>query len=159
MNNLNWFEWLENTPVATWVGESLWAYPFWLSLHAVGLATVVGIFIMRDLKLLGMFDGIEAVAFLPLIKFAWIGFVVNAISGLFLFTSQASMFIASTPFLIKILSIVIAALLAAITQSKLRAVLAARTPYQPTIAVKSIAVISIFLWISAIVSGRLIAYL
>lgn len=27
------WEWLENTPVALWVGESLWAYPFWLSLH------------------------------------------------------------------------------------------------------------------------------
>ena len=36
------FEWLENTSVAIWVGESLWAYPFMLSLHVIGLA-IVGI--------------------------------------------------------------------------------------------------------------------
>ena len=37
------FEWLELTPVAIWVGESLWGYPIMLGLHAVGLAIVVGI--------------------------------------------------------------------------------------------------------------------
>ena len=54
------FEWLENTSVALWVGESLWAYPFMLSLHVIGLAIVVGILSMVDFKLLGGFKGIRS---------------------------------------------------------------------------------------------------
>ena len=44
------FEWLENTSVALWVGESLWAYPFMLSLHVIGLAIVVGIGLVKPWK-------------------------------------------------------------------------------------------------------------
>ena len=153
------FEWLENSPVAIWVGESLWAYPFWLSLHAVGLAIVVGVFAMRDFKLLGMFDGIDATAFLPVIKFAWAGFAINAISGFFLFTSQASFFVTSKPFLIKISFIFVAAILAAVTQNKLRVALAAGPEFAPGASVKVIAALSLTLWFGAVVAGRLIAYL
>ena len=49
------FEWIEGTQVALWVGESLWAYPFMLSLHVIGLAIVVGVIVMLDLRLLGSF--------------------------------------------------------------------------------------------------------
>ena len=114
------WEWLENTSVAIWVGESLWAYPFWLSLHAIGLAVVVGVFAMRDLRLLGMFRGLAPRAFLSLSKFAWIGFVINATSGTLLFVSQASTFAHSTPFLIKIACIIAGMILASIIQARLR---------------------------------------
>ena len=96
---------LEETSLALWVGESLWGYPLMLSLHVIGLAIVVGIFVMRDLRLLGMFDGIAFAALPSLIKLGWIGFIINALSGFALFTSQATTFIESTPFLLKIGSI------------------------------------------------------
>lgn len=147
------WEWLENTPVALWVGESLWAYPFWLSLHAVGLAVVVGIFAMRDLRLAGLFQGLEPSSFLGLSKFAWTGFAINAISGAFLFTSQAWTFVHSTPFLLKIGFIVAGMILAAIIQGRLR------DGKTGGAATKLIAVASLGLWTGAIIAGRLIAYL
>ena len=154
------FEWLENTSVALWVGESLWAYPFWLSLHVIGLAVVVGIFSMRDLRLLGMFRGLRPAAFLSLSKFAWIGFIVNAISGGFLFTSQATTFVNSTPFLLKISFIVVGMVLATVIQSRLRGELA-DADGDATIggSTKLIALLSLLCWMAAIVTGRLIAYL
>ena len=48
------FEWIEETRLAMWVGESLWGYPLLLSLHIVGLAAVVGIFTMLKFRLLGI---------------------------------------------------------------------------------------------------------
>ena len=93
------FEWLEMTPVALWVGESLWGYPIMLALHAVGLAIVVGIFVMRDLRLMGFFEGISFASLDSLRKRGWSGFVINAVSGCYLFSSQATMFIESTAFL------------------------------------------------------------
>ena len=147
------WEWLENTPVAIWVGESLWAYPFWLSLHAIGLAIVVGIFAMRDLRLVGLFQGLSPNAFLALSRFAWTGFVVNAISGVFLFTSQASTFVHSTPFLLKIAFIAAGMVLAVVIQGRLRD---GRTDGA---TMKTTALASLAVWLGAIIAGRLIAYL
>lgn len=154
------FEWLENTSFALWVGESLWAYPFWLSLHGIGLAIVVGIFSMRDLRLLGMFSGIRPAAFLALSKFAWIGFIVNAISGAALFTSQATTFVSSIPFLLKISFIAVGMVLATVIQSRLRGELAdAGGDASISGSTKFIALLSLLCWLIAIITGRLIAYI
>ena len=146
------FEWLENTSVAIWVGESFWAYPLMLSMHAIGLAIVVGILSMFNLRLLGSFKGIRTVAFLPLLKFAWIGFFVNATSGFFLFTSQATTFVQSTPFLIKISCVFTGAILAKVMQTKL-------IKSGSDDSMKGLAIVSLVLWLVAITAGRLIAYL
>jgi hypothetical protein len=121
---------------------------------------VVGIFSMRDLRLLGLFPGLQPAAFLPLSKLAWIGFIINAISGFLLFTSQAVTFVNSTPFLLKIASIVAGMVMAGVIQSRLRGELAVSEGVveisRPT---RLIAVVSLSFWIAAIVAGRLIAYI
>lgn len=154
------FSWLENTSLALWVGGSLWGYPALLALHAVGLAIVVGIFAMRDLRLIGLFPAIPPKAFLPLSKLGWIGFIVNAVSGILLFTSQAVTFVGNVPFLIKISCIVAAMVLAGVIQARLRVEVGAGSA---TVVVSDstriIAAISLCLWVGAIIAGRLIAYL
>ncbi|PCJ27267.1 MAG: hypothetical protein COA96_03530 [SAR86 cluster bacterium] len=156
------FDTLENTRIAIWVGESLYGYPFLLSLHAVGLAIVVGIFSMRDMRLLGLFHGLQPAAFLPLSKLAWLGFIINATSGFLLFTSQAVTFVNSTPFLLKVACIVVGMVLAGIIQSRLRNELAVDFEKSDNAVIsgttKLIALASLLSWVSAIIAGRLIAY-
>ena len=153
------FAWLESTPVAMWVGLSLWAYPMLLAIHIVGLAIVVGIFSMRDLRLLGLFPGLQPAAFLPLSKLAWIGFIINAISGILLFTSQAVTFVNNTPFLIKIVAILAGMALAGVIQSRLRVELAGMGNYaEISGSTRTIAMASLSCWLIAIIAGRLIAY-
>ena len=153
------FEQLENTSVAIWVGESLWGYPLLLSLHVIGLAIVVGIFSMRDMRLLGLFSGIQPAAFLPLSKLAWVGFVVNATSGLLLFTSQAATFVNNPAFLLKISCIAACMVLAGVIQSRLRGELAVAMG-EPEISgsTRLIALLSLSFWLAAIIAGRLVAY-
>lgn len=153
------FTWLENTAVAIWVAESLYGYPFLLALHVVGLAVVVGIFLMRDLRLLGLFRTLDIAAFMPLSRMAWAGFIVNAISGFMLFTSQATTFVNNTAFLLKISCIIAGMILAGIIQSRLRGELAGAGS-NPALSqsTKIIAFISLLVWVSAIITGRLIAY-
>jgi len=155
------FEWLERTSVATWVGESLYGYPFMLALHGIGLAIVVGIFVMRDLRLLGLFSGISYDAIDSLRKLAWTGFSINAVSGSFLFTSQATTFVSNIPFLLKISMIFLATVCAGIIQNRMRdeapewddsgAAAAGSVPL--------LAGLSIAFWMGAIIAGRLTAYL
>ncbi len=156
---MNLFEWLEGTWIAIWVGESLWGYPIMLALHAVGLATVVGIMIMVDLRLLNHFAGIRIEALSQLMKFAWSGFLINAFSGFALFTSQATTFVDSTAFLIKITLIFLAVLIGASIQLRLGEAgsfwdIEGQVP-EP---VKRLAAASIGCWLGAIIAGRLIAY-
>jgi hypothetical protein len=143
--------WLEETAVALWVGESLWGYPILLSLHVVGLAVIVGVAVMLDLRLLGSFKGLRVESFLPLMKFAWAGFVINAASGALLFTSQASYFVTNVPFLLKIGLIFVAAVITGIIQHKIR--------NSEGASCRALAVVSLAAWTGAIVTGRLIAYL
>lgn len=154
------FATLETTDIATWVAVSLWGYPMMLSLHVVGLAIVVGIFSMRDLTLLGLFPGIRPSAFLGISKLAWLGFIVNAVSGFALFASQATVFVTSVPFLVKIVCIIAGMVLAGVIQSRLRR----ETSLDDSEAAISrstrlIASISLMLWAAAIIAGRLIAYI
>ena len=154
------FATLETTDIATWVAVSLWGYPMMLSLHVVGLAIVVGIFTMRDLTLLGMFAGVRPSAFLGISKLAWVGFIVNAVSGFALFASQATVFITSVPFLVKIACIVAGMVLAGVIQARLR-VEAGEATADSAISktTKTIAAISLLTWAAAIIAGRLIAYI
>lgn len=154
------FATLETTDIATWVAVSLWGYPMMLSLHVVGLAIVVGIFSMRDLTLLGLFPGIRPSAFLGISKLAWLGFIVNAVSGFALFASQATVFVTSVPFLVKIVCIIAGMVLAGVIQSRLRR----ETSLDDSEAAISrstrlIASISLMFWAAAIIAGRLIAYI
>jgi len=154
------FAWLESTQIAMWVGLSLWAYPMLLAVHIVGLAIVVGIFSMRDLRLLGLFPGLQPAAFLPLSRLAWVGFIINAISGVLLFTSQAVTFVNNTPFLIKIVAILAGMVLAGVIQSRLRGELAeVGTVAEAGGSTRVIAMASLACWLTAIIAGRLIAYL
>lgn len=130
-----------------------------LSLHVVGLAILVGVFAMLDLRLLGSFKEMRIDSFLPVVKFAWVGFLVNAVSGAFLFTSQATVFVTSTLFLLKIAMIFVGAILAAIIQSRLRDARDATSgEWAISGGTKAVAALSLAMWIGAIVTGRLIAY-
>tara|TARA_Y100000022_G_scaffold95001_1_gene81918 strand:+ start:1741 stop:2211 length:471 start_codon:yes stop_codon:yes gene_type:complete len=154
-------EWLEYTSLSIWVAESIWGYPIMLSLHIIGLAVVVGIFTVYNFRLLGLFNSLEFEPFLDFFRLAWLGLLVNFVSGFTLFSSQATFYVTNIPFLVKIFSIIAGSLLAFKIQLRLQSNLNAwdeRTA-QPNKKDHSFAVISLALWTSAIFGGRLIAYL
>jgi len=155
------FEWLEETRLALWVGESLWGYPLLLSLHIVGLAMVAGIFTMLNIRLLGILKEIEFSPLIGLFRLAWIGLLINALSGVGLFSSQATTFVTSTPFLVKIAAIFVGVIIATRILKVVRhdAVGWDAGTSLPDQSVKVLAVASLLCWIVAIVGGRLIAYL
>ena len=155
------FEWLENSALAIWVGESLWGYPIMLGTHAVGLAIVVGIFVMLDLRMLGVVRGVSYGAFLSLYRLAWIGLIFNALSGTALFSSQATTFVSSAPFLIKISGVIAGVILGIMIKRRLALRMADWDADDANIesSAKGLAALSLLCWIGAIFAGRLIAYL
>ena len=155
------FEWLESSALAIWVGESLWGYPIMLGMHAIGLAIVVGIFVMLDLRMLRIIRGVSFNAFLSLFRLAWIGLIFNTLSGSSLFTSQATTFVESPPFLIKISAVVAGVILGVFIQRRLKLRAADWDMSDTNIesSATALAALSLVCWIGAIFAGRLIAYL
>lgn len=157
---MNTFEWLEVSALADWVNGSLWGYPIMLVCHAIGLAVVVGILTMLNLRILGLFRGLSFASFNPLIKLAWVGFVVNFASGCALFVGQATVFVESTPFLIKISAIFLAGINAAFLQNLLKQnALRWDTGEALAESGRLFAISSLILWSIAVIAGRMIAYL
>ena len=144
--------WIENTSLALWVSTSLWAYPVLLSAHISGLAVIVGIIAMRDFHLLGFINGVTEANFLELKNLAYCGFLINGISGIMLFSSQASYLSTNLPFLLKLFFIGSGILLA----SKIYKKIEKNTGRTST---KILAILSLFSWFGAITAGRLIAYI
>jgi hypothetical protein len=150
--------WLEASGLAEWVRMSTAGYPTVITLHAIGMAIMVGLCVIVDLRLLGQFDGIPYQSMQRLLPVAWVGFGINTLSGTGLFVAQATMFATDLMFISKIVLVFLGAATAGILQPELAK--ADTWPGgQPPARVRRIAAISIFFWLSAIVTGRLTAYI
>jgi hypothetical protein len=159
----DFIEFIEGTALAVWVRESpsIFAYTTVLSLHAMGLAIVVGIGAVVSLRVLGLFSGIPLAPLLRLFPFMWIGFTINALSGLALLAANASNMLSNFMFLIKLALIAVAV----VNMEVLRHRLAVEAPVAETGAhetvaprTRALALSSLVLWLAVIVSGRLTAY-
>lgn len=144
-------EFIESTAIATWVRESpsIFAYTFVLSLHAIGLAIIVGVSAIVALRTLGRFEGIPLAPMLRLYPVMWAGFTINAISGLMLLSANASGMLAMPMFYIKMAFIVAAV----VTLSLLKPRLAAGSA-----GVRGLSYALLGFWLGGIVAGRLTAY-
>lgn len=159
----DFIEFIEGTAIAVWVRESpsIFAYTTVLSLHAMGLAIVVGVGAAVSLRVLGLFRGIPLPPLLRLFPVMWVGFTINAISGIALLMANASGMLANVTFLVKLGLIA----LAVVNMELLRHRLAAEVPAGETSGdaaaspqTRALALSSLVLWIAVIISGRLTAY-
>jgi hypothetical protein len=153
-------EFIENSGIAVWVRESpsIFAYTFVLSLHAIGLAIVVGISVIVGLRALGRFDQIPLQPIVRLYPVMWFGFAINAISGFLLLATNATNMLTGTNSLFPMLTFYIKMsfiVAAVVTLELLRPRLADEPGRQAT---KGLAFALIGFWLGAIVFGRLTAY-
>jgi hypothetical protein len=83
---LEFFAWIEQTAIGVWVREAptIWAFPFVLILHTVGLAIVGGGAVIVNAYAFVWPERWKPAQFEPWFRFAWAGFAINLISGIML---------------------------------------------------------------------------
>ena len=155
------FLWLEATALSTWVREStsVFAFPAILSVHAIGMGLAVGVNVAIAVRLLGFAPGVpphELRRFAPIM---WLGFWMNAASGVLLFVGYPTKALTNPVFYMKMSLIAVGMWLYVLMSRQLiepgpagqagPAHLKART----TLAVGSLAC-----WAGAVTTGRLLAY-
>lgn len=151
--------WLENTAYSQWILTGLTGWPLVLSMHAIGLAIAVGMVFAMNLRLLGLYKTISFGSTRTLLNFAWIGIALNVFSGFSLFMTQASYYVTSPPFLVKITAIILGIVVLAVTQKTLTREASIWDASGVSSKGRNLAVSSLVLWTLAVVTGRLIAYL
>jgi hypothetical protein len=154
--------WNENTGLAEYIRVSAYGYPAMIMFHSLGLAIMVGLSVILSLRVLGMFGAIPFSSLHKLLRIAWIGFIINFVSGSSLFAANATGLIVDPYFLIKMAMVIAGAVLVAIMQSMIKTALVASgnsptTEASPTL--RRLAALAIVAWTIGMVTGRLIAYL
>lgn len=153
--------WLENTLMGRSIHDSVWLFPVIETIHLFGVVILVGFASVMDLRLMGVAFkdytvSMVAQRFLPWI---WAGFVVQVVTGVLLFSSEAAKMYGSDVFRVKMLLIAVAGLNAFVFH-----VLAYRSvgkwendPVAPFSA-RFAGTFSILLWFGIVGAGRWIAY-
>jgi len=145
---------IENLPFSIWVRESssLWAYPGILFLHTVGLGLVAGISAAVALRVLGVARDIPLAPLTSFYRVLWLGFWVNAASGVVLLMADATTKLVNPVFYVKMVFVA----LAMIVTMRLRRRL---SDVSVSGAARALAVATLVCWTGAITAGRLMAYL
>jgi hypothetical protein len=151
--------WLSGTSLARWVNESetIFGYSGILFLHTLGLAVTVGASVVVDLRLLGAASRISVSALLPVFRYMWVGFAVNALSGAMLFAADAPRKAANPLFEFKLALIALGVTVMALMERRLlQAETGTLADSQPRLNLLAIA--SLLIWAAAIAAGRMVAY-
>ena len=152
------FRSLQDSAFTDWFlgSDSIWAYPTILTLHTVGMAMLVGASVVVALRLLKVGAGVPLARLLPMYRIIWAGFMINLLSGLVLFVTEAADRVIDPVFYLKLASIGAALWLGILMKRRLRAAgdVASEVNFG-----RGMAAASLSLWTVAIVAGRLMAYL
>jgi hypothetical protein len=151
------FVWLEATTLSTWLRESpsLWAFPFVLILHTVGLAFFVGTNVAWDVRVLGFSLGIPLEALRRYFLMMWAGFWINAFSGVLLLIAYPTKSLTNPLFYAKLALIAFGVVMAFRIRRDVNG-LAARAEAPPM--ARMLAAVSLVCWVAVIFAGRLLAY-
>ena len=150
---------IEQSGLSTWIRESdsLFAYYFILLCHTLGLALLVGANTVVDLRLLGVASELPLKPLERLFSIMWLGFGINATSGVFLLIAYPTKALTNPIFYIKLSLIA----LAVITMQRIKNRVFVNVSLSEATRVargKMMAKLSLGLWIGAITAGRLLAY-
>lgn len=156
---MGFLSWLEQTAYSEWIVSGLTGWPLMLSMHAVGLSLIVGTAFSLNLRLLGFFKPIPIASLHGLMGIGWFGIALNVFSGVSLFMAQATYYVTSPPFLIKITFIISGIAVLHVTQKKLKTSAADWDSNGVPTEGMALGIASLSFWTFATLTGRLIAYL
>jgi hypothetical protein len=156
---MEFLEALEQLGISTWMREStsIFAYPTILLLHVMGMAVVVGISSVINLRLLGVAPRTAVQPLERLYPLMWWGFGLNAVTGTVLLLASASMRLVDPTFYVKMGFIFGGVAALHLTRSKVFRSLGPNDA--PPESARALAWTGMICWVGAVTAGRLLAYI
>jgi hypothetical protein len=151
---------LESSQFSTWIRSELWGWPLVLTIHVLGTAVVIGFMIMISLRLLGLFETIPYSSLNRLFPVVWVALVVQVLTGIALWVTKPTRYVADTAFVLKCSLIVAGIVLMLYFYAAMKREAAAWDAAGAASGrgVK-FAAASLLVWCGVLVAGRLTAHL
>lgn len=151
---------IEGSAVNSWVMGSAWVWPALEIIHFVGLSLLLGSMLIIDLRLAGLFRGMDIAATHKLLPWSVVGFAMNLVSGMLFVIGDPARYFANIGFRIKMLLVLIAGLNALWFYLKISPLMRTWDAHGDTPALaKTIAFVSLGAWTGVLLLGRLIPYI
>lgn len=152
--------WLKSTWLASLIIGNPWVWPAFEALHFMGLAVLVGVAGLLDLRLLGFMRRVPVQAFMDFMPCAIAGFAINLITGVAFFIGAADQYITNSAFHMKLLFLLVAGANALYFQVALLKDTRAVGPEQDTpTRVKVVAATSLLSWFAVMYWGRMLPFI
>jgi hypothetical protein len=154
--------WLQGTTLSWAVAGGVpWIWPLCETLHFMGLALVIGVVGVLDLRMLGMAKELPLGPLHRLMPFAILGFTINLITGVLFFVGEPSQYIHNVAFGLKLLFIGLAGVNVILfyvsgLYRRVDGVGAGRDCPWPA---KAAAAASLLLWIGVMYWGRMLPFI
>lgn len=152
---------LNETAFSTRLRESDWTFSIIETIHVLSIAVMAGTIALVDLRLLGVLFRRQRVSRVTgqVTPITWIGFALMAASGALLFAAQPERNAANPAFQIKLVLLLLAAAnLVVFHRLVFRTVGAWDERSTPPAGARLCGAVSLLLWATIIVLGRIIAY-
>jgi hypothetical protein len=151
--------WLEGTAVSHFMNWSWWAWPTAESLHFIGLALLIGTVGVFDLRLIGVAKDLPPALLQRLVPWGIGGFGLSVVTGALFFSGIPGMYMGNPAFWIKIVLLLAAGTNVIVyyrfVGDRVAALGAGESA--PPLA-RALGAISLALWISILIAGRMIAF-
>lgn len=135
----------------------MFAFPGILSIHAIGMGFAVGICLALDLRVLGVAPGVQLAEMRRYVPIVWVGFWLNAISGVLLLIGYPTKALTNPVFYLKLLLIAVGLVLfVRIGRRVFDETEGDQRAHSPR--VQRLAIVSLVCWVGAITTGRFLAY-
>src|SRR5215813_3627018 len=153
--------WLKSTQLSGFVVHYAWVWPAAETLHFIGLAMLIGVIGLMDLRLLGMAKRLPFAPLHRLLPWAIAGFTICLLTGILFFSGDPFQYIHNWVFWFKMLFVVLAGtnVLVFYLTGIFHDVEALKPGEDAPLAAKIIAVVSLALWIGVMYLGRMLPFL
>jgi hypothetical protein len=153
------FQTIEANFLSSWIRDSPSFFGFWfiLSVHAIGMALLVGASTIINLRILGVARDLPLAPLQKLYRIIWAGFWLQVISGGLLLLAYPTKSLTNPNFYIKIVLIVLGMIVAQRIRNRVFGDSSLSESAMMTNG-RGLAVASFILWVGTVTVGRLLAY-
>lgn len=152
--------WLKSTALSRLVIDTPWIWPACESLHFVGLALLIGIAGLFDLRLMGFMSRVPVAAIMQLRPWAAVGLAINVVTGVIFFVGTPDQYMWNSAWWYKVFFLAIAMLNIAFFETRHGRELLTMAPgVRMPVSFKVAGVVSIVSWLAVMYFGRMLPFL
>ena len=153
--------WLHHTSLSLFFqGQVRWLWPTCEALHFAGLALLLGVAGMFDLRLLGFMKRVPVSAVAEFMPWAIIGFFINLVTGLIFVISEPAQYFSSPIWWLKVAFLCVSGANAAVFQVLCAGRITALPDGGNTpVSFKVIGALSLFAWLGVLWAGRMLPFI